>query len=123
MTLEFQVRLWPDSCEVDWSCGNRCRCTDQLCGDELLQQCARPGIHLEQEARDLEANFWILRAHRYTSPDVPGMTQDAIQRRTRGEGFPGVFPDDQRLFIRGPGWDFGTNEMEIEDYYGFNAME
>jgi hypothetical protein len=125
MTLEFGVDLqdWftgtRHACEVEWVGGNRCRgCRDRTCLMEHKNRYGSESTLLEQKTKDLEANFWILRAHRYTHPDIPGMSQEAIQRRTRGEGFPDVFLEDQRLFVRGPGWDHAAGEFEIEDYGG-----
>lgn len=123
MTLEFGIDLqdWytgiRHACEVEWTGGNRLRgCRSKACREELRNKDSCGATLLEQKTKDLEANFWILRAHRYTHPEIPGMSQDAIQRRTRGEGFPDVFPEDQRLFVRGPGWDYGTTKLEIESY-------
>ncbi|CRG92233.1 Cell surface glycoprotein 1 [Talaromyces islandicus] len=125
MTLEFGVDLqdWftgtRHACEVEWIGGSRRRgCRNATCLAELANKYGTQATILEQKTRDIEANFWILRAHRFTHPDVPGMSDEAIQRRTRGEGFPGVFSEDQRLFVRGPGWDYATAELEIEDYEG-----
>lgn len=123
MALEFGVDLqdWytgtRHACEVEWVGGNRLRgCRNRRCRLEVQDKRTGVATLLEQKTKNIEANFWILRAHRCTHPDIPGMSQDAIQRRTRGEGFPDVFPEDQRLFVRGPGWDHGATEMEIEDY-------
>lgn len=125
MTLEFSVDLqnWftgnRHACEIDWIGGNRLRlCRDTLCLTELRTRYGSDVILLEQKTAHMEANFWILRAHRFTHPDIPGMSPEAIERRTRGEGFPGVHPEDQRLFVRGPGWDHDTAELEIEDFGG-----
>lgn len=122
-TLEFGVDLKYEftgdrhACEIDWSGGTRPRgCRDPICLADIQNRWGSEVTLLEQKTKDIEANFWILRAHRFTHPDIPGMSQEAIERRTRGEGFPGVYPEDQRLFVRGPGWDYGAKELEIEDY-------
>lgn len=121
MSFEFGTQLQDfyvgerHACEAEWIGGLQRRgCKDETCLME--SRIGMAGERLQQHTEDLEANFWILRAHRYTHPDIPGMTKEAIERRTRGEGFPGVYPEDKRLFARGPGWDHGAAELEIEDY-------
>ncbi|KAH8697665.1 hypothetical protein BGW36DRAFT_450318 [Talaromyces proteolyticus] len=121
MNMEFQCDLMDwytgsrHACEIDWSGGNRRGCRDTLCQQEFQTLLGATPLLLEERMKNMEANFWLLRAHRHTHPSLPGMIEAAIQGRTRGEGFPCVLPEDERLFTRGTGWDWPIGDMEIEE--------
>lgn len=116
--LEFGLELtWDDAgerhaCPGEWSRNLR-HCRDPTC---LRERSHRAFDHavccgLRGLCHALEANHWLLRAHRATHPTVNG-----VEARTRGQGFDDVLPEDRRLFRRGEGWDgFRTGPMELEE--------
>jgi hypothetical protein len=118
MNLEFGVL--PDeqsfgqrhACETEWDGRGRRWCTDDVCRGEYRPLLGRMWNEreLERLVMKYEAMCWLLRAARHTHPQIC-----SVEARTRGEGFPGVAPQDQRIFRRGENWDgLGTGDMEIE---------
>lgn len=116
---EMAVWLTPDmtgerhACECEWTGRNLRHCRDPTCLSERPDFLAdiQWGRGFQQLCDSLEANHWLLRAHRATHPTIKD-----VEARTRGQGFADVLPQDRRVFARGEGWDgFGTGPMELEE--------
>lgn len=119
--FRYEMGFWltPDktgdrhACECEWTGRNLRHCRDPTCLSERPDFLAdiHWGRGFQQLCDSLEANHWLLRAHRAIHPTVKD-----VEARTRGQGFADVLPQDRRLFARGEGWDgFGTGPMELEE--------
>lgn len=101
------------ACPCEWNGRNFRHCRDPTCVRERANHLGdlEVGRGFRGLCDALEANHWLLRAHRATHPVVK-----SVEARTRGDGFVDVLPEDQRLFRRGEGWDgFETGPMELEE--------
>ncbi|KAJ5949058.1 hypothetical protein N7454_000642 [Penicillium verhagenii] len=114
--LEFHVDISESSrhaCVTEWGGYPEAFCQDPICINERGFQFFDTGAGRGYERLCLwmEAQYWILRANRFTHP-----TCSNVEGRIYGVGYDGwVPPTDRRLFRRGEGWDgAGTGPMEIE---------
>lgn len=105
--LEQAERL--HACETEWT-GDPSPCSNPLCRSDRPPMFPYPGMSGFKELCDrLEGNFWLLRAHRTTHPDVGSMVD-----RICGAGF-WQAQSSGRVYPRGEGWDgVGTGPMWVE---------
>ncbi|KAJ5935330.1 hypothetical protein N7466_004877 [Penicillium verhagenii] len=103
------------ACMTEWTGYPEAFCRDPVCLIERETQFSSfdngAGRGYERLCQWMEAQYWILRANRFTHP-----TCHSVDDRIVGVGYNGwVAPMDRRPFRRGEGWDgVGTGPMEIE---------
>ncbi|CAG8400279.1 unnamed protein product [Penicillium salamii] len=98
------------ACETEWY-GVSHPCSNPQCDSDPPPVFLYTELNGFQELCDvLEGNFWLLRAHRSTHPDVRNMVD-----RIQGVGFEQAHLSE-RIWPRGEGWDgVGTGPMWVEE--------
>ncbi|CAG8201673.1 unnamed protein product [Penicillium salamii] len=98
------------ACETEWH-GDSHPCSNPQCDSDPPPVFPYPDLSGFQELCDiLEGNFWLLRAHRSTHPEVRNMVD-----RIQGVGFEQARLSG-RIWPRGEGWDgVETGPMWVEE--------